>query len=173
MRRLLTYSGQLAANTGMIVKILLAIVLLALSTALCAQAPTTVDTNQVEIAPYRHKTLPPALLTRIRALTDTFESVDGISYEQAIDLYRRDVNPEDGLVLYEEMARAYRQFCAARCAAKNEKVEVYQLLLLRTMFPSEQAVARMTLHVLSAAEARSVVGLYSLPAKPIPVYKTE
>lgn len=154
-------------------KTLIIIGLLTISSALSAQVPATMDPNQLEIAPYRHKTLPPALLTRIRAVTNTFEPVDGISYEQAIDLYRRDVNPEEQLVLYEEMARAYRQFCAARCAAKNEKVEVYQLLLLRTMFPSEQAVARATLQVLGAAEARRVVGLYSLPAKPIAVYKTE
>ena len=56
------------------------------------------------------------MLKRIRATTDTFERIDGMSYEQAVDLYKRDLDPEANLVLWEEVVRAHKIFCQKRCA---------------------------------------------------------
>lgn len=133
-----------------------------------AQKTVQVNPNQVQIGPYRHNELPPALLKRIRATTDVFETVDGMSYEKAVDLYKRDINPEENLVLWEEMVRAYTTFCKARCATVAERSEVYRALLLRSMYAEPEAIERTQAKILNASEVASVVKLYRLP--PVPVY---
>ncbi|MCJ8312960.1 MAG: hypothetical protein HRU38_12305 [Saccharospirillaceae bacterium] len=50
------------------------------------------------------------MLVRIKNTTDTFEIVDAITYEMAVDLYKRDYDPESILVIWEEMARVYNDF---------------------------------------------------------------
>jgi hypothetical protein len=149
----------------------LLILLLAASASACSQTPpqqpVVMDPNDIQISPYRHNDLPPQMLPRIRATTDTFETIDGISYEKAVDLYKRDLNPEENLVLWEEMAKAYKSFCRARCSTPDERMDVYRSLLLRSMFPEEQALARAELKVLSPAESKEVMQLYGLPPKPI------
>ena len=137
-----------------------------------AQKATTIDPNQVQLSPRRHAELPASLLKRIRATTDVFEKIDGISYEQAVDLYKRDVNPEENLVLFEEMVRAYTLFCKSRCKSATEQKDVYRALLLRTGFDNAEAIRRTNPAVLTNAEVGSVVKLYRLPAKPIEVVKT-
>lgn len=134
-----------------------------------AQETTVVDPNALELGPYRHQELPAELLTRIRAVTDAFQRIDGVSYEEAVDLYRRDVDPESNLVLWEEMVRAYEIFCESRCTRDDERKDVYQALLLRTMFPEEQAIAQLRPVALTREEAREVMQLYRLPAAPITV----
>ncbi len=128
-----------------------------------------VDPKNLQPGPHRHQELPPALLKRIRATTDVFEPIDGLSYEQAVDLYKRDLNPEENVVLWEEMARAYTAFCKARCTSTAERKDVYGALLLRSMFDEQDAIRRAEPKVLTAAEVTSVVKSYRLPAKPISV----
>ena len=146
--------------------------LLAIPSFVIAQT-TTINPNAIQLSPYRHAELPPALLARIRATTDVFAKIDGITYEKAVDLYRRDVNPEENLVLWEEMARAYQLFCQKRCTSKQEQQDVYRSLLLRSMYPEEQALRHVKLQVLGRSEALAVMRLYRLPAKPIDVIQTK
>ena len=152
---------------------LLALLLVAASGLACSPAPaqqsTVMDPNKIQMGPYRHSELPAALLPRIRATTDTFESIDGVTYEKALDLYKRDLSPEENLVLWEEMAKAYKSFCRDRCASSEERMDVYRTLLLRSMFSNEEALIRSDLKVLSATEAKEVMRLYTLPPKPIEV----
>jgi hypothetical protein len=142
--------------------------------SLCsAQELKTIDPNKVQLSGYHHSELPPALLARIKMTTDTFESIDGISYEMAVDLYKRDVEPEDNLVLWEEMMRAYKMFCTGRCSSADERKDVYTSLLLRTAYPEDEALKRSRLTVLQPSEAEAVMKLYRLPAKPIEVVRTK
>lgn len=129
----------------------------------------TVNPNDIQMSEYRHKELPPALLKRIKAVTDTFEIIDGISYDKAVDLYKRDLNPEENLVLWEEMAKGYKSFCAFRCKSPQERMDVYRLLLLRSMFNDKESLKRANLKVLQPSEATAVLKLYHLPPKPIEV----
>ncbi len=136
-----------------------------------AQKAAVVNPNDVQLSPCRHKELSPSLLERIRATTDVFEKIDGVSYEKAIDLYKRDLNPEENLVLWEEMVKGYTTFCRARCTTAPERMDVYRALLLRSMFEEPEAIQRTQPKVLSAAEVSTVVKRYRLPAKPIDVVK--
>jgi hypothetical protein len=113
------------------------------------------------------------LLKRIKATTDTFEKIDGLSYEKAVDLYRRDVNPEENLILWEEMAKAYNTFCKSRCSTQAERMDVYRSLLLRSMLPANEALEQAKLQVLKPSEAIAVMKLYRLPPKPIDVVEAK
>lgn len=128
-----------------------------------------IDPNDIQMNGYIHKSLPDDLLDRIKATTDTFEIVDGLSYENAVDLYKRDLDPESNLVIWEEMARVYKNFCKSRCNTASERMDVYKALLLRSMFPDEEALARSQPKVISINEAASIISKYSLEAKPIDV----
>lgn len=147
------------------------IIFVCLSGALPSAAQQTVimNPNDIQIGGYLHKELPPELLPRIKATTDTFQIIDGISYEKAVDLYKRDLNPEENLVLWEEMARGYKSFCTSRCRSPQERMDVYRLLLLRSMFDSDESLKRANLKVLSHSEAATVLKLYRLPPKPVDV----
>ncbi|WP_236208148.1 hypothetical protein [Pseudomonas tohonis] len=134
-------------------------------------AAQTVDPDSVRLNDRVHEQLPAPLLARIRAVTQVFEPIDGISYERAVDLYKRDADPEANLVIFEEMARVYRQFCASRCSTPEERMDVYRLVLLRSMYGSEETLRQAQLDVLSKAEAKAIVDAYRLRAIPITVEK--
>ena len=141
-----------------------------LSQVVCAQDKVvTIDPNQIQMNGYVHEKLPDEMLKRIKITTDTFEIVDGISFKKAVDLYKRDLDPEANLVIWEEMARVYNLFCKARCQTSAERKEVYRALLLRSMFSSQEALARLQPKALSVTEAKSVIRQYKLVAKPIDV----
>jgi hypothetical protein len=152
---------------------ILALATAVISAPISAQEIRKVDPNEIQMGPLIHKQLPPALLKRIKATTDTFEEIDGISYEQAVDLYKRDADPESNLIVFEAMASAYKSFCLNRCTSKQEEGDVYRALLLRSMFSEKDALSQLKLDVLSLDDARSAMKLYRLPSRPIPVYQSK
>ena len=129
----------------------------------------TVDPNKIQMHGYVHKELPPEMLKRIKATTDVFEIVDGISYEKAVDLYKRDLDPESNLRIWEEMARVYSNFCKSRCKTHDERMDVYRALLLRSMYDEKDALAHLQTNVISKKDAKSIVSQYKLAAQPIGV----
>jgi len=145
-------------------------IILILSQAVNAQDNVvTIYPAQFQMNGYVHEKLPAEMLKRIKLTTDTFEIVDGISFEKAVDLYKRDLDPEANLVIWEEMARVYNIFCKLRCETPAEKKEVYRALLLRSMFSSQEALARLQPKLLSVIEAQTIISQYKLDAKPIDV----
>jgi hypothetical protein len=164
---------QVTSNVRPLMRLALALLITSslLLPAAQAQQPTVLNPNDVQISPYRHNELPLQLLKRIRATTDVFARIDGLTYEKAVDLYKRDLNPEETLVLWEEMVRAYKSFCQSRCNTAPERMDVYRALLLRSMFEEQEAVRRTQPKTLTVMDVQSVVKLYRLPAKPIDVVK--
>ena len=129
----------------------------------------TMNPNDIKLNNYVHKNLSPELLKRIKATTDVFEVIDGISYNEAVDLYKRDLDPESNLIIFEEMARVYKKICNSRCSTKAEKLDVYQILLLRSMFSSEETLSKLKTSVITRKQAEYIVSQYRLKAKPIDV----
>jgi len=131
----------------------------------------TVNPNEIEMNEYVHNSLPKEMLKRIRATTEVFEIVDGISYEKAVDLYKRDYDPESNLQIWEEMARVYTEFCKFRCKDKEERMDVYRILLLRSMWDEKNTLARAQVNVISNDDAKRLVQQYKLKPQPIEVIK--
>ena len=139
--------------------------------AIIVDKPAIASTSDAEISIHLHEKLPESLLRRIRAVTNVFQKINGISCEQAIDFYRREVKPEEIMILEEERVKAYQAFCASRCRAPAEKLDVYQLLLIRTNFSDEETLKRAELRVLNKLEAKQVIKNYHLD--PIPIAARE
>lgn len=127
------------------------------------------DPNKIQMNGYMYDELPQEMLKRIKVTTDTFEIVDGISYHKAVDLYKRDLDPESNLVIWEEMARVYNVFCEFRCKTAEERMDVYRALLLRSMFTDQEAFYRLQPKVITTQEAKDIISKYKLEAKPIDV----
>ena len=132
---------------------------------------TTVDPNEIQISEYVHETLPEELLLRIKGITDVFEPIDGVTYEQAIDLYRRDQNPESEIIVWEEMARTYSQFTENELWSVEKKQEVYKAVLLSSMFPKEEVLSQLAPNYLTAEDVEQLTQLYGLSPQPIRVHK--
>lgn len=145
------------------------IILLFISQASFSESTVEIDPSELQIGPIIHETLPPELLKRIKNISDTFEIVDGIGYCESVDLYKRDLNPEANIVIYEEMARVYKKFCKNRCTTQNERMDVYRLVLLRSMFPENEVLERVHLNVVNKSEAINILKNYKLKAEPITV----
>ncbi len=131
----------------------------------------TMDPNDLQFNDYVHESLSESLLERIKATTDIFEPVDGISFEQTVDMYRRDLNPEKNIIIWEEMARVFVLFCEGNCQSKEKKYETYKLLLLLSMFPLEQAIQHLNPQLLSKSEVEEVSSMYALEPTPIETYR--
>ncbi|MFZ6647837.1 hypothetical protein ACO0LO_19085 [Undibacterium sp. TJN25] len=122
------------------------------------KAPST-SPPQVDLAP--------AFLKRIHTITDAFEKIDGISYEQAVDLYKRDPERNANLALWEEILKAYKSYCHFRCKTEIEQMDVYRVLLLRSMYTEDEALRQAHTRVLKPEQARTLMRYYSLPPKPM------
>lgn len=151
-------------------KFILSILTLAISfVALATDSTVIMNPNNIQYNSYMHKELPASLLPRIKATTDVFEIVDGISYEKAIDLYKRDLNPESNIVIWEEMAKAYKAFCKTRCKTQVERKDVYRALLLRSMFSTSESLIRLQPKSITQSEAKYIMSQYNLEPEPINV----
>ena len=128
-----------------------------------------VNPNSIEIGGYIHDELPPEMLDRIKAVTEIFEIVDGISFEKAVDMYRRDFNPDKNLKIVEEMARVYKTFCKSRCATEEERKEVYRTVTLRSFYDKKETLARLNPKIITQKDAELIVSMYKLPPEPIDV----
>jgi len=135
--------------------------------------PDTKLMNPSEIAfsDYIHESFSDEFLARIKYTTDTFEAIDGITYLQAIDLYKRDLKPEDNIVIWEEMARVFLDFCKENCESIEKKKEVYRTLLLASMFPKEEVYTRVEPQILTIKEVKQLANSYKLKPAPLPVVR--
>lgn len=127
------------------------------------------DSADISFNDYVHETLPEDLLDRIKATVDIFEPIDGISYERAVDLYKRDFNPEENLVIWEQMAQAFTSFCAEGCDSMEKQKEVYRALLLISMFPREEVMPQLQPQILTPDEVSELSSLYALAPQPLTI----
>jgi len=129
------------------------------------------DPNDIALSEYHHDGFPDAFLSRIRATTEAFEEIDGVSFEQAVDLYRRDVDPESNIVIWEEMVRVYNLYCAKNDPDFAVKQDVYNSLLLASMFPKAEVPDKVASKALSKGEIAEIISDYGLAPQPIGVYE--
>jgi hypothetical protein len=69
------------------------------------------------------------------------------------------------------MARVYNIYCKSKCESSAKRKEVYKALLLRSMYPSDQALAELQPKAISAVDAKEIILQYKLAPQPIEVMK--
>ena len=71
------------------------------------------------------------------------------------------------LRIWEAIARAYVSFCSTRELPLVQKKEVFEIVLIRSMFSEEEALQQVDLKFLSREDAKQVMQGYYLDPAPI------
>lgn len=118
-----------------------------------------------------HKDLSADQKKRISTIQQALIEVNDTSLEETLNNFRKDLNPESEIEIWEAIAGTYQQMLRKKPAARlEEKREVYRLLLLRSSMSAEEAIAQANLSTLSEAAAKEVLELYNLEHKPFLIY---
>lgn len=114
-----------------------------------------------------HKDLSAHQKKRIIIIQQALIEVNDTSLEETLNNFRKDLNPDSEIDIWEAIAGAYQQtFRKKPDASLEEKQEVYRLLLLRSNMSAEEALAQANLSAISEATAKEVLDLYNLDYKP-------
>lgn len=116
-----------------------------------------VDPNTIQPGPIRREALTDEQMARIRALQATFVEVDGMTVEKWVDDFKRDLNPDKELMIWEQMAKAYRAYCNGKQLSAEAKKDVYGIVLLRSMAPEPEVLQRVQLKQLTKEDAVEVM----------------
>lgn len=108
---------------------------------------------------------------RITLIQQALIEVNDTSLEETLNNFRKDLNPDSEIEIWEAIAGAYQQMLLKKPAASlEEKHEIYRLLLLRSSMSAEEAFAQANLSTLSEATAKEVLDLYNLDHKPFLIF---
>ena len=110
-------------------------------------------------------------MARVRKITAALGEVDHSPLEKWVDDFKRDVNPDREIEVWESIARAYTAYTDGKGLTQPVKEDVFQVLLLRSMMSAEEVVGRAKLKALTEKQAHDVMALYDRPAKPVTVVK--
>lgn len=69
--------------------------------------PVSVPIDELQLGPIRHGSLSDSLTNRIRLMREVLLEVNPCSWRETVDNFRRDMNPEQELVLWEYIASIY------------------------------------------------------------------
>ena len=116
-----------------------------------------VDPNKLQRGPIQRETLTAEQLQRIAAIRETFVEIDDQTIEQWVDNFKRDLNPDNELAIWERMAKAYSRYCDTHQLDLDIKKEVYKVVLLRSMTSPNDVIAKLELTKLSEQDARDVM----------------
>ncbi|MFO0976452.1 MAG: hypothetical protein U0996_08645 [Planctomycetaceae bacterium] len=128
-----------------------------------------IDPNQIQQGPTRHDALPNELLARIKAVHETFADVDGTPLEKWIDDFKRDLDPEGNVRIWEDMQVAYNAYCGDRELPLATRKEVFKIVLMRSMMPDDDVLARIELEHVPVDDVKMILAAYPGEAKPIDV----
>ena len=112
-----------------------------------------VDPKTLRKGPIRHESLSEDFLARVRKFHSMLAEVDGMTIEERVDCFRRDLHPENEIVVWEAIARAFERFCRARDLSADAKRDVYSLLLMRSMTTEAETLKRVDFKALSLDDA--------------------
>ena len=131
-----------------------------------------IDPNEIQQGPTLHDDLPDELLTRIKAVHETFADVDGTPLTKWIDDFKRDLDPEGNISIWEDMQVAYNLYCNDRELPLETRKEVFKIVLMRSMMPDADVLSRLELEHVPAGDVQMILDAYPGDAKPIDVIQT-
>jgi hypothetical protein len=132
---------------------------------------TDLDPKLLKPGPVRRETLTDEQMARVRKVKEALKEVEFNPIEVWVDNFKRDVNPDAEIQIWENVAGAYAGYTGGKGLKQEAKEDVFTLLLLRSMMPAEDVLPRLKLKALTEEEAREVMELYPAPAKPVTVIR--
>ncbi len=113
-----------------------------------------IDLNEVQQGPTLHDKLPDELLSRIKTVHKTFADVDVTPLEEWIDDFKRDLDPEGNVKIWEDMQVAYNAYCDVRELPLATRKEVFKIVLMRSTMPDNDVLARIKLEHIGKPRVR-------------------
>jgi hypothetical protein len=107
--------------------------------------------------PIRHQRLSPNQMERIYKLRDVLAEVEHSPIEKWVDNFKRDVDPDKELTIWERIADSYTRYCSKRPLSTEAKKDVFQLLLLRSMASEQEVLNHIKLKILTVDEAKETL----------------
>jgi Asp-tRNA(Asn)/Glu-tRNA(Gln) amidotransferase C subunit len=108
-----------------------------------------------------HEKLSDEQINRITKFKETLKEVDTTPLEKTIENFQRDLNPDKEIAIWERIAEAYKYVNSENKNLRiDEKNEVYNLFLYRSMMPKEQVLQKVKLKSLSLDKAKEFIKYY-------------
>ena len=95
-------------------------------------------------------------LRRTKKLHETFAEVDKSSLETWIDNFKRDMNSDNEIAIWERIAKNYTNYTSQKQLSLEAKDDAFQTLLMCSMSSDEETIKSLKLKVLSQDEARKL-----------------
>jgi hypothetical protein len=126
-----------------------------------------VHPSDIQTGPFRHQHLSPELEGRIRKIEPIFAEVYPRTHEEWLDGFRRDVDPEAEVAIWESMASAYQSFTETRLLSLEAKKEAFGLLLIRSAGDEQRILSGAKLQHLHRGDAEELLRLYTAAPQPV------
>ena len=133
--------------------------------------PEIIDPNKIKLNEVVHDTLTSEQLKKITKIHSTFAGVDTSSLENVITDFKRDLNPDNEIEIWLQMANAYESYMKGKSKTLEQKKEIYKLILSRSMMSSEEVLKNLELKEISRPEAIEILSHYRENPIPIRVYE--
>jgi hypothetical protein len=126
------------------------------------------DSKEITVGPIVHDSLTSEQMEKVKRIQKTFEEVYPTSLEETVTNFKRDQHPDKEITIWLNMATAYEKYIRKYPRADSaKKKEAFQLILLRSMMPDQEAVQEAKLKMLSHEEITEVLHNYNVEAAPI------
>jgi hypothetical protein len=116
-----------------------------------------VNANQLKPGPIRHEKLSDLQIQRIKKIRGAFAEVDKRSFDKWVDDFRRDADPDLEIAVWERMATAYSRYVSGKNLSLETKLDVFQVVLVRSSAPAEEVLKNLTLKVLTEEDAKEIM----------------
>ena len=147
--------------------VLLIVVVVAIAVVAQRTRSARLNIDDLQPGPIRHDKLDPELVDRIKVFSPIVADLYPQTLEQWIDGFRRDLNPESEVAIWENIANALATFDHERNLTIDARREAFALLLQRSGASDEEVLSGVELAHLTSEDARRLLRLYSSPPKPI------
>lgn len=136
-------------------------------------APAYLEVDEIDPGPILRDTLSREQEEQIEYLYGVFSEVSQDPLEKWKTDFQRDTDPDKEIAIWMAMAEAYTQYNGDKELSIEEKLEVYEIILVRSVYPQEEALQSLNLKLLTEEQAIEVMAGYTLAAEPIRVTKEE
>jgi hypothetical protein len=118
-----------------------------------------IDPSKIQPGPIQHEFLPDDMVKRVKAVQAVFAEVDQTPPEKWIEDFKRDMNPERELAIWEAMAGAFTAYNHSQNLPLSKRKELFGILLTRSSGSTEDALRHLKLKTFTEAEAREAMDL--------------
>lgn len=122
--------------------------------------------RDIQAGPIRHEELSEDQLSRIREVNTILAEVYSLSFEEWVDGFKRDQNPEFEICVWECIACTYQKYCNENTLTPVERQDVFMVMLSCTAIPEDRIIDFCKLKAISEDQARDVMERFLDGAEP-------